>query len=59
MKLKKIIETHGLILLNMYGVKEKLINKNPEKLKVFAELLAEEINKNKLFAKKTLRKLRK
>ena len=59
MILKEIIETHGLILLNMYGVKEKLINKNPEKLKVFVELLAEEINKNKLFAKKTLRKLRK
>jgi len=45
MILKEIIETHGLILLNMYGVKEKLINKKPELLKVFVDLLAEEINK--------------
>lgn len=52
MKIKKIIELHGLMLLNLYGVEEKKIKDNPEALKTFVELLSEEIDDEKNTAKR-------
>lgn len=41
--MKKIIKIHALILLNLYGVKEKNIKDNPQALNTFIDLLKYEI----------------
>jgi len=43
--MKDIIEKHAVMLLALYGVKKKKVDKDPEALAVFTRLLAKEINK--------------
>lgn len=44
-KIKKIIGTHALVLLQLYGVEEKYIKEHPDKLFAFVELLFKDLNK--------------
>jgi len=41
--MRELIKKHGLILLNLYGVKEKTIDNSPEALTAFINILEEEI----------------
>jgi len=41
--MKNIIKKHALMLLLLYGVKEKKVKKNPEGLNAFIDLLLLEI----------------
>ena len=42
-KIKEKIKTHGLILLCLYGVKEKKVKDNPEVLNAFIKCLYQDI----------------
>ena len=42
-KTKEIIEKNAWMLLNLYGVKEKLIKDNPEALTAFINILNDEL----------------
>jgi len=41
--IEKIIEIHGLLLLNSFGVDEKFIKDNQELLDIYINLLSEEV----------------
>ena len=43
--MKKIIKIHALMLLNLYGVKEKNVKDNPQALNTFIDLLKDGITK--------------
>lgn len=42
--IKDTIKSNALMLLNLYGVKEEDVKKNPEALNTFVKILEEEVS---------------